>query len=178
MTIALRLVYGGAASVLLLIGRGVLLSSNPVGPISWDEALVLCALGVVLVYWAFIRFPKSRLPAMATGTAGKHYRRLCWAWWAFLAALVLVYMPLGVGRVGLDHGQGAAELGMALGLFFAMAVVLVATGLWIRAVWSRRLAEVLAFLVAFDWPFGVVLGVYTWWVLAPRPGGLHRRRFR
>ena len=42
---------------------------------------------------------------------------------------------------------------MALGLPFAVAVVL-------------------AFLVAFDWPIGAALWVYTWWVLTSRPGQL------
>lgn len=74
------------------------------------------------------------------------------------------------GRWGLDFPGGFYPLGIFLGFFGVLHLVL-AWGLFERQPWARILGLVLGILALIRFPLGTALGIYTLWVLAPEESG-------
>lgn len=146
-------------SILMLVVPEFLASEYSGEPLAWQGRVVSEILGVVLIWWVFIRWPRSRLGPMEPGTAGRRYRQFRRIWWWSVLLWVLA-----LGKYRLTVGGNSPVEGLVF-LLWVAALLSMTSGLGARATWARRVGKVMAGASAFFFPWGTVLAVYSWWVL-------------
>ena len=163
------------AGLVLFLLYGV--TQSPVEPVYvTTPAGILAAL---LLYWVFFRRPQTRVvltksdePNLEPSSANrvKKHRRGVAGVAGVMGALLVVSMAFLWFTVG-DNPEvtqaipALGRFGQAAGIIIGLASLATAFGVKREETWGRHLGRIVAFVYAWTFPLGTMIGAYLWWYL-------------